>query len=975
MAFEGPPDRPLAGPRSRSARIADPLREAIAAVAVLAVVFAIGGAVLIRQTGAVQRVEGIDVPVTALRWNGNTTLELGTAGSGVVTWDLALGEVQADPFPDRGRQTILELPDLPAETFFTRRPSLVLRTVIPGVPDSNRAELLAALGSEGRLKVLDFVGAALSASAPATYLAENVAFGMNLIVRVAPTEPETLQYISQNRGESRAPRTLTGGPVSAMAAGQDFRDLFVGTEDGALWAYPLSEPALFGARELYNFADLGDRTQPVAVTAIATAGVGDAQTVVAAAADGRVIWLRSPDSPGSLDLPRFLQETRVGVTPPSLSVERLPGAIFTGIAAPGVLEVLGFSRDRRSVSVYDPIGRRVIQAEVGGNGQVVLPLREASDRLPPVFDVQAFGLMLSDLPLLQADALLPLLNQADATQTFAEAVENGPSPVAPGLTLQDVMSWRLPLALVTGDVASPLSAGPTRASIGQPGSARDPDTGRIALWGSNGEIVVASPDSEELSADLGDGTPVADAAFEPGTGALVILYADGRARRYDLPDDQPEDLFFEPPRAPDGGPPGEALALAFPPDQMTTTVMWGRTATVPGILRRYDRSTGMPLGPGLDIDFESYFLPDRSNILISNVNGEELEIRDTRTGAFILSNLFEGGSLALAPSNDGRDIGVVYRDNAVWTLRLDRPEGGEVAEPPAELGVFPTADVGVIALPRAVAPHGLELSADGRVLVVRLPDGRVFVAELPPPVGEEEPFVRLREVLAPAAIVMARLLPDGSALLMAGSDHVLWRVDLDDGDRVSPILQLPGPVRSMALSPDGTLLAVAADGGNPLVVDVERASWLASVPTIGHRPYATPLPLAPRGGPLGSSPQGASFDYIVLATYRTEADADALYERIVGQWPEASIIQETGGETFHVAVPLTGTSHLSARADLLRARAAFPETRAAALVTLAEICPVPVDDTTPTVLCIEPPPTPSAPPDLPASASDGPAAE
>jgi len=469
------------------------------------------------------------------------------------------------------------------------------------------------------------------------------------------------------------------------------------------------------------------------------------------------------------------------------------------------------------------------------------------------------------------------------------------------------------------------------------GSAIDLQTGRAALWGDKIGLFLISLDSTDLGPEIGNFQPIADAAFEPVTGALVVLGPDGVARRFATDLAEATALTFAPPEQDKGAPAPDALALSFPPDEAVVLVLWARTATTQAVVRRYDRATGEPLGEGLEVGFEDMILPDRSALLISNPNGEELQVRDARTGGTVLHVLFEGGNVQLTPSSDGRDLGVVTRGDAIWTLRTDPPQGGTPPDVPSDLALLRLDDQVAVPLPGGVAAGGLALSQTGGTLLVRKRNGQIYAAR-PAEIGSRDNdlpcCIVLRPVLPGVVAVLAALTPDGRTALIAGADHLVWRVDLAT-DRATPLLHLAGPVRAMALSADGARLALAADGAAPVVIRLARG-WVARLPLIGTLPHDVPATLGRRYPHGPGLPADAAGDTIVLAAFADLQAAVALRSRT--RTSGSGILQS--GDLYLVTIPVGASDLRTARQSLAAARALDPASRGASLHTRALLCPV-----------------------------------
>ncbi len=927
-------------------------RDAMLALAVLVAGVAAAGVTMTRLGSGVQVLDGeaLTLPdgrprsVTALQWDSATLLSIGTAGAGVVTWDAATGALLPDPVVVRAGRTVLALPPLPPGAGFVQRPAVTLRTTVPTgdeVPVSeqeNQALAASVLGGEGRLPVLTFSQGG-TGPVPEHAVSDRIAVGAGAVLTdLAVAGPDfPVRFISTQDGQpSRDDDLFRLAPlaITSMVTTADGTAAVLGGQSGSMFGlaleYPTTgdtTPAIMSTVIFRGSSGSGDAAIPdSAVTALAISGSGD--QVAAAAEDGRIILLRAREvqlqaqqtPPG----PTFDVEA-VGIAPPDLWVEPVPfapGTVMTTDLVP-----LGFSLDGQAFTFEDVPGNRFVQVDVGGTRQAEIPIvpRELAPEAASSDFVNWTAPVIANLPLLDTAAILQVVILPDL-QTFADAAGGAVVEPPPKLTLRDALPWQLPLSLA--DTKTLWS-----------GSALDPGTRRAVIWGEAGEVYLLSPDSEDLGPDLGTGTAVADAAFEPVSGALIVLSPDGTAFRITDGNAPGVPLTYPPPVPPDKAPPPDAQALSFPPDEAVTLVLWSRTATAPAFVRRYDRATAAPLDEGLDVGFEYTILPDHSALLLSTVNGEELLVRDARTGGTVLHALFEGGGVELAPSPDARSLGIVRRGDAIWTLRLTPLGGGFPLPYPADLTVSLLHDQIAVPLAGGVAKDGLWLSAAGETLLVRARNGRMFVArpaEIPNRDNDLPCCIPLRRLLWGLVATDAVLLPAGDVALVAGVDQVIWRVDLETDD-AAPLLQMAGPVRAMALSSDGARLAVAAEGAAPVVIDLARAGWLSGLPVIGHAPYATPLPLGPRYLPDRGLPAGADPDMILLAVLLSRDEAIALRATAAAMALDARILRS--GNLYLVTLPLEGRSPLASRAELARARAMSPVTRGAMLHRDDQLCP------------------------------------
>lgn len=915
-------------------------RDAVLALAVLALGMALGLGALVMSGPVVQHLDGpalLDANgrprvVTALQWDGPDRLSIGTAGSGIVTWNASKGELAPDPVLQRAERTILSLPPLPAGTSFAERPAITLRTSVPPIDQSlgfesgNLGLLQSELNAEARLPVLTFRRGAADQAGEHS-VADPIAIGKDVILTRRPDGGPGMQlrFISTSSGqraeysETPAPQVtlLQTVPATAVAPVPDGSDAVIGDQNGSVYVTMLDQGTAAVAQPLdmleftLSSLDTPDLRSAITARQISAAGhpvtslavSADGNHVAAAADDGRIVILRSDEiAPGNSRLSPAREAQEVGLAPPDLWVE--PVALPVTAPGAGTYLPLGFSLDGQTITFVSSVDSRLVSLEVGGN-------RTSAEASIPASRIPA------NIISQQLQRTAPLISNMWGG-AFA-----GLSPTG---TPGDARQGQLPARLLF------------TTTIWE-GSAIDPETGRAVVWRESGEVYIPSPDGEELGSDLGNGQPVADAAFEPLTGALVVLQRDGTAQRLPVDASRPTQLTFAPPQRTDQAPPPDALELSFPSDEMTTLVLWSRTATSPAMLRRYDRATAAPLDAGLELGFDLPVLPDHAALLVSAVNDRELVVRDARSGSTVLQTVFGGGRLILSPTPYGRELGVVIQNGGIWTLRLAPRAGGAPVGSALPLRV--TVSNETIAAPVAggIARDGLSLSANGDTLLVRSRRGQIYAARparITARANEAPCCIRLRSLMTGTVATRAVLSPDGDTAVVAAADHALWHVHLDTG-AAQPLIQMAGPVRALALSPDGTYLAAAADGLAPVVLRLDHAAWISRLPLVGHRPYVVPPVMGPRFLPDAGLPPDVEPDTILLAVLPDTGSATAL----LGVAQAAGVLARavTAQNRILVTTPLEGPGLIAARRQLARVRALAPETKGAILHRFELLCP------------------------------------
>jgi WD40 repeat protein len=383
---------------------------------------------------------------------------------------------------------------------------------------------------------------------------------------------------------------------------------------------------------------------------------------------------------------------------------------------------------------------------------------------------------------------------------------------------------------------APLS--PPWAGVRVRSLAWSPAEALLAVTLHDGALLLWRPDTGEVHRRGSLGGQHGAAAFSPDGAAVAACGVDGSARLWAVPPRGPEvfrghgarvfHLVFLPagrvasdsddrtvrlwtPGAPEGqvlrGHTDRAYGLDLSPDGRRLA-----SAGVDGVAWVWDldRGAGVPLEGHRGRVHRAVFLPDGGGLVTAGQDGALRRWSvDGAPGAQVMAHT--GAITWAAPSRDGAQVWSVGVDRRLvrWDLRsgaLDEVAAGLGPRGGHTLRVFPLAG--------------------GEALTCPAPDALAVYGPGPP-----------RRLPLPAALVCASMVlaPDGSwAAAPAGPD--VWIVPLDGG----PARRLPGgdgDVHSLAVSPDGALLASAALDGAARVWRVAdgagAVAWWSGGPLLG----------------------------------------------------------------------------------------------------------------------------------------------
>jgi WD40 repeat protein len=404
-----------------------------------------------------------------------------------------------------------------------------------------------------------------------------------------------------------------------------------------------------------------------------------------------------------------------------------------------------------------------------------------------------------------------------------------------------------------------------------------PDGRQLATAGEDGAVTLWRTSGLTVSAVLavGNGT-ISAIAFSPDGRRLAAACADHEVRLWDLsrPAAAPRvlrghtDLVRAVAFSPDGA------LLASGSDDGTVRLWGGRTGTARGVLTS-----------GTAAVHAVAFSPD-GRLLASGGTDDAVRLWDVRTQAqteALTGPAAAVSGLAFSPDGDTLASADADRTIGLWNVPAPSPPGTAavaVAATPAG-PMLATAGTGQVislwdarrnrspALPGAAAPPGtgagagagaaqaatsMAVSPDGKTLATPAADGSVAL-------WSTVTRHRTGTLTAPGPIDVVAYQPParrgGPALLAGGSangDIYLWPAGAS-----APAHYLSGqlaPVRALAFSRDGTLLAAGSDDGTILLARITAAGGRVAASTltqIDGQAQVTAVAFSPDGTTLASA--------------------------------------------------------------------------------------------------------------------------
>lgn len=253
----------------------------------------------------------------------------------------------------------------------------------------------------------------------------------------------------------------------------------------------------------------------------------------------------------------------------------------------------------------------------------------------------------------------------------------------------------------------------------------------------------------------------------------------------------------------------------------------GGSGKGPGIVQRYDETTGAPLGAfGRPNEGMRGMCADADGRVLVGANtlGQGDIYRFDRTGIFLGSAGSEAAAdyMAMTVAPDGTFFGVVLDSTAIPArYRIDRARRGEAPVP------FIAPDRAGLGAPRALAigPDGNLYVADARRGILRYAatTGAFIDAFVPPGRGGQQEPVRLA------------FGTDGRLYVASAADHAVRRFDGATGAFVDVFvapgaggLRQPG---GLAFAPDGQLYVSSRDTHQVLRYDGATGAFRGALPT------------------------------------------------------------------------------------------------------------------------------------------------
>ena len=429
-----------------------------------------------------------------------------------------------------------------------------------------------------------------------------------------------------------------------------------------------------------------------------------------------------------------------------------------------------------------------------------------------------------------------------------------------------------------------------RYPVGGSGGAISPDGGTLAVEGSDGGVRLLNLGSGRTRTLVGGSDPDSGhgiGAFSPDGRTLTTSDADGNVVLWDVRQGREiETLSW---RSGDEGGHGFSGHVFSPDGRNLYTASADSTVIVWDVVG--DRRLGRSFATGYDSDYfrQSYpppfaISPDGQSLAVARLDGR-VELIDAETLRKTASfEAFGPPAVAIEYSPDGRRlaVGSVSGGVGLWDAASGK-----------QLGPLLLAPRG----PLVNSPHDVQTLAFGQgdVLAAAEVGGAVRAWDLS---RRELLWAPLR---LPLFVLGVTFSPDGSQLAIAfgassaeGSDGVEVR-DVTSGERIAR-LPSEGEVRSVAFSPDGSLLAGGQVDGSALIWATDGWQQVGQ-PLVMREGLALAVAFSPDGRTLATSHDDGA---VVLWDVESQQPIGAPLPGMSEAWVTARFTPD-GGHLFAVS--------------------------------------------------------------------------
>jgi len=646
---------------------------------------------------------------------------------------------------------------------------------------------------------------------------QSLATQLNLVAhRMNPTPTLTDQLVSTSVAALADPLSGPGGTVHSVAFSPDGRTMAVGSADGKVWLWNVTNPA--------HPVQIGQPLSPPG-GAVETVAFSPDGRVLAAGDDNATIWLwnvTNPARPAQIGLP---------LTGPAqwdsnvLSVAFSPdGRILAAGSADDKVWLWNVSNPQHPAQIGQPLtgpAHNVLSVAFSPDGRI-LAAGSVDDK------VWLWNISNPEHPARLGQPLT-----GPASEVFSVAFSPDGQTLAAGSFDDKVWLWNISNPEHPAQIGQPLT-GPANEVYSV---AFSPDGQTLAAGGFDDKVWLWNISNPEHPAQIGQpltgaGGGVASVAFSPDGQTLAAGGFDGKVWLWNLPSTVLS------------GPASDVNSVAFSPDGQTLAAgssddkVWLWNISNP----QHPAQIGQPLtGPDGAIASVA-FSPDGQTLAAGGADGKVWlwNVSDPAHPARIGHPLTgPGGTVeTVAFSPDGRTLaaGGLGGNVRLWNVS-NSEHPAQISEP---LVAGPNAPVYAVAF----SPDGRILAAGGGDDKVRL--WNITNPEYASPIG--------LPLTGPSSWVFSvAFSPDGRTLAASGIDDKVWLWNVTNLTHPVQIGQpLTGPgnwVTSVAFSPDGRTLAAGS---------IDDKVWLWDVADPAHAARAG-LPLTGPDSPVTSvafSPDG-----------------------------------------------------------------------------------------------------------------------